>query len=483
MIRVLCIDDRWEEEGLDGLFKTELKKLGIRISFESECSKAISSIHNNPKMDLVLLDLKLPDDPEQGKALLKDIKQLCPSLPVIILSGLSDSAIAEECCVELGAAFYFIKDEFSPMQLGIGIRNAVKLAEKVRETECLQATVEELSRFDRIVGTSEAIKGVLGQVREICHSQDTTVILTGEKGVGKDLVAEMIHTSTEERKNGRFVRILCSAIPENILESELFGVIPNYPGFHSPGGLTGKFKEADCGTVFLNEIGDMPLSIQAKVLEVIERKAFHPLGGTDEVKVDVRIIAASNQPLKEKVKSGHFRGDLFDRLRVYSIHVPALRERKEDIPGLVAHFLEKFNFEQNRSVQKVSDDVLEMLSEYDWPGNVRELRNVVERAFVVSAAEGARILKREHFARVQEDRGETLTDTESRLVQEFLEAAYAGKTTLNDIPRKYQLRVVTETLRREKGVGTRVAKILGITSGALRRKLSDWRISTLACRQ
>ena len=149
----------------------------------------------------------------------------------------------------------------------------------------------------------------------------------------------------------------------------------------------------------------------------------------------------------------------------------------------MARFLEKFNFEQNRSVQKVSDDVLEMLSEYDWPGNVRELRNVVERAFVVSAAEGARILKREHFARVQEDRGETLTDTESRLVQEFLEAAYAGKTTLNDIPRKYQLRVVTETLRREKGVGTRVAKILGITSGALRRKLSDWRISTLACRQ
>lgn len=483
MIQVLCVDDRWQEEGLDVLFKKDLQKLGIQISFESEKNQAFSLIQNNPDIDLILLDLKLPDNPEQGKTLLTQIKKLRPDLPVIILSGLNDSSIAEECCVDLGAAFYFVKNEFNPVQLGISIRNAVRLVEKMKETERLNSRVADFERFEKMVGASKAIRKVLAQVEKICHSENTTVVLRGEKGVGKDLLAEMIHLNTEKRKNERFVRILCSAIPENIFEAELFGVIPNYPGFHCPDGLPGKFKEADRGTIFLNEIGDMPLPIQAKVIEVIERKSFRPLGKTDDVKVNVRIIAATNQNLEVQVKKGEFRGDLFDRLKVYSIYIPPLRERKEDIPALVDHFIELFNFEQNRSVKRIDDDALQMLCEQNWPGNVRELKNEVERSFVVSSIHDVQILTREHFTSFSNETTYTMSETESKLIQEFVESAYKGEVTLNEIPREYQSEVVKKVLEKEGGIGKKVAKILDISPGALRRKLSRWRISTVAIRK
>lgn len=483
MIRVLCIDDKWREEGLDKLFAAEMEEFGIKIFFEADPAKAVSSICRDPKIDVVLLDLKLPDDPAQGQQVLKEIKQINPELPTIVLTGIGDANVAEECCVELGAAFYFVKDEFSPKQLIIAVRNAAKLAAKVREAKQLRESVGSRVESTKIIGASRATKRVLEQIQDVCQFRNTTVLIGGERGVGKDLVAQTIHRNTEGRGDEQFVRILCSAVPENLFESELFGVIPNYPGFHSAQGLMGKIREANRGTLFLDEIGDMPPSIQGKILVVLERKSFRPVGGARDISADIRIIAATNQPLEERVKEGRFRPDLFDRLQVYAIFVPPLRERQEDIPALAAHFVELFNHEQNHHIRGIEDRALEVLCRQEWLGNVRELRNTVERAFVNSISDGANVLTASHFAQMECVGTETITTSESQLINQLIDDAYAGKVSLKDIPRKYQRAVVEKVLLREKGIGVRAAEVLGLTAQALRRKLSIWGISTLAYRK
>ena len=478
MIRVLCLDDRWDEEGLDPLFTEGLHSLDISISFESESAAALAKVHNDLLIDLVLLDLKLPDDPAQGKTVLAQIRELRPKVPVIILTGVGDSATAEECCVRLGAAFYFVKGEFTTMQLGIAIRNTVGLARKEAEAVRLRELAIEHGHSGDIVGASDAAQELLSHIKDVCGSPTTTVLLTGERGVGKDLVADVIHNNTPAHREGPFVRVLCSAIPESIFEAELFGVIPDYPGFHSKVGLRGRFAEADGGTIFLNEIGDMPFAVQSKLLEVLESKTVRPVGGGTESRIAARIIAATNQDLRERARSGHFRPDLLDRISVYSIDTPSLRTRKVDIPALVQHFIERFNMEQARSVQQVDDEALHSLCVYHWPGNVRELRNVIERAFVVSARADARILTPEHFLAFS-DPGQ---DQECASFPSGLSLAddiYSPDITLNDIPKKLQRGVVINVLTRENGLGSRAAKVLGLSPPAFRQRLSDWKISTL----
>jgi two-component system, NtrC family, response regulator AtoC len=482
VIKVLCIDDQWDGEGLEGLFAGVFRELGIDVAFESNGAEGMASVCRDPAIDLVLLDLKLPDSPDQGMAILQELKEVRPSLPVIILSGLGDAVVAEQCCADLGAVLYFVKGEFTPKQLAICIRNAVIGTRKAREADSLRALVTDERLSAELVGGSDSIRRLRKQILEVASSPGTTVLITGDRGVGKDLVAQAIHRGIRDPTSHPFVRILCSSIPESLFESELFGVIPNYPGFHSPEGLTGKFREGDRGTVFLDEIGDMPLRIQSKLLEVLERKSFRPIGGSRDVSIDARIVAATNQDLDQLTQERRFRADLLDRIRVYGIHIPPLRERKEDITDIAWCFLRRFNSELGRNVEDIDVAALDKLMEHDWPGNVRELRNCIERAFVNSSLEKGRVLTAAHLGQLEPVRDKSSSTLESRLVDSFLEEIYSGKRQLSSVPREYQSKVIREVLKREEGVGTQAAQILGVSATAFRRKLSNLGISTLSFR-
>ena len=239
-----------------------------------------------------------------------------------------------------------------------------------------------LSINTNIIGISSGIRKTLNNLESILNT-DTTILITGESGTGKDLIAKYIHDNSK-RKGMPYIEINCAAIPVNLLETEMFGVIANYPGFHNTEALTGKFQKADNGTIFLNEIGDLPVEIQAKLLDVIEKKVIWPLGLKKPIKVNIRIIAATNHNLENDINEKKFRADLFERLNVFSIHLPPLRERQEDIPLLCGYFLFLFRNEYNKRVNNFSNSCIQDLSTYYWPRNIRELKNSIERAIILT---------------------------------------------------------------------------------------------------
>jgi DNA-binding NtrC family response regulator len=327
--------------------------------------------------DGVLLDVAMPD--MDGLQTLKALRALSPELPVMMMSGNATLATAVEA-TKLGACD-FMEKPLTTDKVLITVQNALKLARLERESEAQKARDRaELTQW--MVGSGQRWKQIVETIRKAAPST-ARVLITGERGTGKELVARAIHEHSK-RKDGPFVKLNCAAIPAELIESELFG--------HEKGAFTGatqqrrgKFEQAHGGTLFLDEIGDMTSSAQAKVLRVLQESEIERVGGSETLTVDVRVVAATNKELKGEIEKARFRADLYDRLNVVPIEVPPLRERKEDIPQLVAHFLEQACAQNGKRTAQVAQAALSLLMQHDWPGNVRELKNTIERMVIFAA--------------------------------------------------------------------------------------------------
>jgi len=337
------------------------------------------------RVNLVLLDLHLPpetDTVKEGMRTLEEIREIDSEIKVVVMTGDREQETSLRA-IDRGAYDYFCKP-FNLEEMKIVLKRALYIQSLERENQRLRQRLSQEVQFRNIIGKSDKIRSVLELIRTVAQS-DCTVLIRGESGTGKEMVAEAIHHSGP-RCNQPFIAVNCAAIPEALMESELFG--------YEKGAFTdaikgkpGKFELASSGTLFMDEIGDMSLAMQAKILRVIQNRSFERLGGTESIKVDSRLIAATNKNLEELIAKEAFREDLYYRLNVVSIHLPPLRERKEDIPLLVSHFLRKYNKTGSKVVKGVSSRALESLVDYDWRGNVRELENVIERAIVLKQDE------------------------------------------------------------------------------------------------
>ena len=330
-------------------------------------------------VDLVLLDYKLPDI--DGVTVLRRIKELDPDALVILLTAYASVDTAVEAMKE--GAFHFANKPFDIDDVAFQVARALETTSLRREVRRLRASQAQPYSVDRIVGESTAMSLLRNLLAKVATSPASTVLLTGESGTGKDLAAKVLHFNSD-RSHRPFMNITCSALTETLLESELFG--------HERGAFTdarqqkrGLFESAEGGTVFLDEIGEMVPGLQAKVLRVLEEKSFKRVGGSQDIKVDVRVVAASNRNLEEEVRAGRFRQDLFYRLNVLPITLPPLRQHLEDVPALLAFYVDGFNREFRKKVKGVSPAALKLLQGYGWPGNIRELRNAVERAMLLAS--------------------------------------------------------------------------------------------------
>ena len=347
---------------------------------EAETAKAALA-RFGPDVDLVMLDYKLPDS--DGLQVLKTMKARDPDVPVILLTAFSSVETAVEAMKQ--GAYHYANKPFNLEELSLVVQKALETTRLRREVKALRASRSEPYAIDRIVGDSapmQALKALLGKV---ASSPASTVLLRGESGTGKDLAAKTIHYNSE-RAAKAFMNITCSALPDTLLESELFG--------HERGAFTdarqqkiGLLESAEGGTVFLDEIGEMVPALQAKLLRFLEEKAFKRVGGSADVHVDVRVIAATNRDLEDAVKQGKFREDLYYRLNVMQIMLPPLREHASDVPTLVNYYIDVFNREFRKQVRGATPEALRVLKDYRWPGNIRELRNAIERAMLLTEGE------------------------------------------------------------------------------------------------
>jgi two-component system response regulator PilR (NtrC family) len=331
-------------------------------------------------VDLIVTDVKLPDG--DGIEILRHVKAAAPDTVVIVMTafGSTETAVA---ALKLGAYDYLIKP-FDVDELKIVVRNALERQQLQQENLLLKAEFRTQHGLDRIVGVSPGMVAVFNLVRSVAGTS-STVLISGESGTGKELVAKAIH-ALSPRRDAPFVSVNCAAVPENLLESELFG--------HMKGAFTdahqnkkGLFEAAHRGTLFLDEVGETPPSMQVKLLRALQEKKVRRVGATEEMEVDVRLVAATNRPLETLLREGRLREDLFYRLNVIPIHLPALRERREDIPLLAESFLRRFSQEMGKNVVKISAEAMQRLARHAWPGNVRELENVIERAVALETHE------------------------------------------------------------------------------------------------
>jgi DNA-binding NtrC family response regulator len=375
MPTILIIDD---EEAIRNALRDILEMEEYEVEEAKDGIDALSKIKQN-SYDAIICDIKMPK--MDGMEVLERAQLICPDVPIIMISGHGDIDTAVET-VKKGA-FDYISKPPDLNRLLITIRNALDKSSLVSETKVLKKKISK-SKTQEIVGNSAGILKIKETIDRIAGT-DARVLVTGPNGTGKELVARWIHEKSE-RADKLLVEVNCAAIPSELIESELFG--------HEKGAFTsaikqriGKFEQAHGGTLFLDEIGDMSLSAQAKVLRALQEHKITRVGGDKDLKVDVRVIAATNKDLRKEINEGRFREDLYHRLAVIIIQVPSLNDRKDDIPMLVEHFVESVCNDYGRSVKKVQPDAIKLLQEQDWTGNIRELRNVIERLIILSDAE------------------------------------------------------------------------------------------------
>jgi DNA-binding NtrC family response regulator len=374
MARILVVDD---EAAMREALHDWLKEDGYEVGL-AESGKDAIAIAMEKNWDVILLDLKMPG--MDGLETLRQLKgkDVDTDAEILMMTAYATVDTAVQAMKE-GAFDYLVKP-FAPDEIEVQIKKIVTHRELVLENILLRQKLEERSEYDEIIGKSDVMQEIYDLISQVAPT-DSTVLITGESGTGKELIAQAIHGNSR-RCYMPFIAVSCGALPDSLLESELFG--------YERGAFTGaehtkkgRFEMADKGTLFLDEIGDISLKTQVDLLRVLQRKEFRRLGGQEEIKVDVRILAATNQELKKAIYENRFREDLFYRLNVISIHVPPLRERKDDIPLLVKAFIRRYCLEMNKELLKIAPSALKLLMDYDWPGNVRELENVIERALVI----------------------------------------------------------------------------------------------------
>jgi len=431
---ILVIDDEAEiREGLELLLKTE----GYHVTMADSGQSGLLRLGEQP-FDLLLLDVSLPD--RNGIELLKDIRRQNPNLPIVLITAYGSIEMAR-AAFKSGALDYITKP-WSNDELLAQVAQAVESHRLREENVQLKRALKQRFNFPNIIGKSEKMLTLFDLIAQVAPSR-STVLISGESGTGKELIAKAIH-SASTRADRAFVPVNTGSIPVDLLESQLFG--------HVKGAFTsavaskkGLFEVADQGTIFFDEIATVSPETQAKLLRVIQEREFMRLGGTEQLKVDVRIVAASNIDLLSLVKEGRFREDLYHRLNVIHLHLSPLRERREDIPMLLAHFLERFCTENSKPLRMFTPSAMKLLMDYDWPGNVRELENVVERAVVLSTQERVDVdLLPESLRSKEIVRGVRLQ------LSEFLPPlpGEAGSRTAADNPNPSLFQIIDEVERR-----------------------------------
>ena len=445
---VLIVDDelliRWS-------LASRLKDEGYRTLEAATAAEALSQ--HREGVDLVLLDIGLPD--ASGLSVLRQIKEADPDTLVIMLTGDTGVQTAVEA-MKAGAAHYANKP-FDLDEVVLLVEKALETTQLRREVRTLRARQAQPYGPESIVGDSAPIVAVRTMLQKIGVSPASTVLLTGESGTGKDLAAKVIHYSSN-RASKPFMNITCSALPETLLESELFG--------HERGAFTGADRQkrgliesANGGTVFLDEIGEMIPLLQAKLLRFLEEKTFKRVGGSGDIKVDVRVIAATNRSLQDEVKKGHFREDLFYRLNVMAVPLPPLRDRRDDVPRLLQFYVNAFNLEFRKKIRGVTPGAMKALQAYQWPGNVRELRNAVERAMLLT--EGTELTEG-HFA--------MLTATDAELSTGL--GLPAGGINLEELEQS----LVVQALERSGWNQTKAATLLGLNRDQIRYRIEKFKL-------
>lgn len=447
-VNILVVeDDTAMRQSCAKLFRLK----GYGVVEASSGTDALEHIRKHTDIDIVLTDIKMSG--MDGITLLKEIKSLNHNIVVVLMTGYGSIKNAIEA-MKYGASDYITKP-FDTNELLMTISKIVKLSNLQEEVSRLQTELRDKYRFENIVGTSQSMMVVYEKI-EVARKTNSTVLICGASGTGKELVAKAIHYNGQ-RASKPFIPINCAAMPKELIESELFG--------HKKGAFTGAlsdfeglFRTADGGTIFLDEILDMPYESQAKLLRVLQEKQIRPVGGTEEVSIDVRIITSTNKNIDEAISNNKFRKDLYYRISVIGINLPSLQARLDDIPVLIRHFIAKFNIVFQRTVKRIDKDLLEILSCHQWPGNVRELESVIEHAFAFGNSE--MIQKSDLPTYITE-----CVDVKACKLSE--DETGIGVSTLFEAEREHLVRALKIT----NGNKTRAAQILGISRPRLYKML------------
>ncbi|HZP02700.1 MAG TPA: sigma-54 dependent transcriptional regulator [Terriglobia bacterium] len=456
MPSILIVED---EAKMLRLLDLNLSEEGFSTLTAEDAETALKLLRHE-KVDIVLTDLKLPG--MNGLEFLQAVKRASASLPVVVMTAYGSVETAVEA-MKAGASDYVLKP-FSMEEIKLILRKELDVRQLQEENRSLREALGKRYEFRNIVARSAKMQEVLAIVERVAPS-NSTVLLGGESGVGKDMIARAIHQHSR-RAAGPFIKINCTAIPENLLESELFG----YEKGAFTGAVTskpGKFELADKGTIFLDEIGDVPATIQVKLLRVLQEREFERLGGTKTLKVDVRVIAATNQDLRAALEQGTFREDLYYRLNVVPIDIPPLREHKEDIPYLVDHFIDRFARDSGKTIKGITPAAMKMLMDFHWPGNVRELENIIERAVTLAGGEVLDVSDIRLDLVRSKPAGSSLLPA-GRAATETGVPFPAPGTTLE----QFEEEIIREALRRSNGNKSQAARLLGLSRNAFRYRLS-----------
>lgn len=455
---ILVVDD---EKSILEFLEIMLTREGYKVTTVEDAKTALQKLKSQ-YFDLVVTDISMPG--MNGIELVGQIKQHHNETSVIIITAHGSTGSAVEA-MKLGASDYLTKP-FQIDEMKIAIEGALKSMALEKENRQLRSELGKTFSFDNIIGNAPAMLPVFDMVKRVSQTK-TNIMILGESGTGKELVAHAIHRNSAE-SSAPFVVINCAAVPESLFESELFG--------HRRGAFTGAvqdkigiFQEADGGTLFLDEVGDIPLSVQVKLLRAIQQRSFRPVGGSEDVTVDVRIICATNKNLEIMVEKGQFREDLFYRLNVIQIRLPALRERREDIPFLAEHFLRKFTLVMGKPVKSISKEALRMLTSYNYPGNVRELENLIERAVALESQSA--ILPESLPQKLLLNSVPTAQTTSSQ--SPILEN---GPFDLEKGVENFERQHIIKALEQTKGMKKKAAALLGISFRSLRYRIEKYGI-------
>lgn len=452
--RLLVVDD---EESIREFLEIMLKKEGYEVTCAEDGLKA-KDILAKRSFDMVISDLQMPN--MTGIELLKHVKDSYPDLVFMMITAFGSTESAVEA-MKMGAYDYLTKP-FKIDEVRLNIQNALRAKNLEVENKVLKKELGKEYSFQSLVGNSEPMHKIFELIRRVSQTP-TNILITGESGTGKEVIAKAIHYNGL-LKDKPFVTINCGAIPEQLMESEMFG--------HKKGSFTGAvsdkvglFEVADGGTLFLDEVGELPVTIQVKLLRAIQERVIRRVGATEDIKVDVRICAATNRDLEAMVKDGGFRQDLFYRLNVINIKAPALRERAEDVPLLAMHFLKKYNDRLVKTISGISTEAMEMLKKYDYPGNVRELENIIERTVALEG--GATILPESLPPFVNTPSGRKMASSHE------IEIGEDG-IDLDKVMGQIEKELLVKAIHASNGIKKRAAKLLHITFRSMRYRVEKY---------